>query len=105
MGQSDVFAYPYDQHDFPNGLRLITVPAPYREVVSLYIVVQAGSRNEVEEGRSGFAHFFEHMMFRGTPDYPPERYEAAMQAAGRIVERLHRRRPDRLSLHAHPRGL
>ncbi len=45
-------------------------------------MVQAGSRNEVEEGRSGFAHFFEHMMFRGTPDYPPERYEAVLQATG-----------------------
>lgn len=82
MGQRDVFAYKYEQHDFPNGLRLITVPVPYPEVVSLYIVVQAGSRNEVEEGRSGFAHFFEHMMFRGTPQYPPERYEALLQETG-----------------------
>jgi zinc protease len=82
MGQHDVFAYGYEQHDFPNGLRLITVPAPYPEVVSLYIVVRAGSRNEVEEGRSGFAHFFEHMMFRGTPEYPPERYEAVLQETG-----------------------
>jgi len=55
MGQNDVFAYDYEQHDFPNGLRLITVPAPYPEVVSLYIGVQAGSRNEVEANRSGFA--------------------------------------------------
>ncbi|HEY3439409.1 MAG TPA: pitrilysin family protein [Paludibaculum sp.] len=82
MGKHDVFAYEYEQHDFANGLRLITVPAPYPEVVSLYIVVQAGSRNEVEEGRSGFAHFFEHMMFRGTPEYPPELYEAVMQETG-----------------------
>lgn len=45
-------------------------------------MVQAGSRNEVEEGRSGFAHFFEHMMFRGTPAFPPERYEAVLQETG-----------------------
>jgi zinc protease len=76
------FAFDYDQHDFPNGLRLITVPLPYPEVVSLYIVVGAGSRNEVEPGRSGFAHFFEHMMFRGTPAFPPERYEAVLQETG-----------------------
>ncbi len=82
MANAKVFAYEYDQHDFDNGLRLITVPVPYPEVVSLYIVVHAGSRNEVEEGRSGFAHFFEHMMFRGTPDYPPERYEAVLQETG-----------------------
>jgi len=82
MAEGKVFAYDYGQHDFENGLRLITVPAPYPEVVSLYIVVHAGSRNEVEDGRSGFAHFFEHMMFRGTPEYPPERYEAVLQETG-----------------------
>ena len=79
---SKIFALDYDLHDFPNGLRLITVPAPYPNVVSVYIVVQAGSRNEVEPGKTGFAHFFEHMMFRGTPDYPPERYEAVLQETG-----------------------
>ncbi|HOL70890.1 MAG TPA: pitrilysin family protein [Bryobacteraceae bacterium] len=77
-----VFPYEYDQHDFPNGLRLITIPTDYPNVVSLYIVVQAGSRNEVEPGKSGFAHLFEHMMFRGTPTYPPAKYEATLQKAG-----------------------
>ncbi|MBE0659360.1 MAG: insulinase family protein [Bryobacteraceae bacterium] len=77
-----VFPYAYDQFDLPNSLRVITVPAPYRQIASLYIVVSAGSRNEIEPGRSGFAHFFEHMMFRGTPAFPSERYEAAIQSAG-----------------------
>lgn len=77
-----VFPLAYDQHDFPNGLRLITVPTEFPNVVALYIVVQAGSRNEVEPGKSGFAHFFEHMMFRGTKNYPPEKYEAVKANAG-----------------------
>ena len=76
------FPYTYDQHDFPNGLRLITVPTDFPNVVSLYIVVQAGSRNEVEPGRSGFAHLFEHMMFRGTKRFPPAQYEATLKQAG-----------------------
>ncbi|HSB17785.1 MAG TPA: pitrilysin family protein [Bryobacteraceae bacterium] len=76
------FPFDYDQHDFPNGLRLITVPTDYPNVVALYIVVQTGSRNEVEPGKSGFAHLFEHVMFRGTKEYPPERYEAVLKAAG-----------------------
>lgn len=79
---SRAFPFEYDQQDFPNGLRLITVPTGLPHIVSLQIVVHAGSRNEVEEGRSGFAHFFEHMMFRGTPAFPPERYEAVLQNAG-----------------------
>ena len=77
-----IFPYNYDQHDFENGLRLITVPTDYPNVVALYIVVQAGSRNEVEPGKSGFAHLFEHIMFRGTDKFPPEKYEAALKEAG-----------------------
>lgn len=77
-----IFDYPYQQHDFPNGLRLITVPTDYPNIVALYIVVNAGSRNEVEAGKSGFAHFFEHVMFRGTKKNPPDKWQATMQAAG-----------------------
>ncbi|MFN3326236.1 MAG: M16 family metallopeptidase [Bryobacteraceae bacterium] len=76
------FPYAYDQHDFPNGLRLITIPTDYPNVVAVYIVVQTGSRNEVEPGKSGFAHFFEHMMFRGTKENPPAKYEAALNHIG-----------------------
>jgi zinc protease len=82
MADASIFPFPYDQHDFSNGLRLVTVPLPFPRAVSLYIVVHAGSRNEVEEGRSGFAHFFEHMMFRGTPAFPPDAYEAVLQETG-----------------------
>ena len=77
-----IFDYPYQQHDFPNGLRLFTVPTDYPNIVALYIVVNVGSRNEVEAGKSGFAHFFEHVMFRGTKKNPPRRWEATMKAAG-----------------------
>lgn len=77
-----IFPYAWDEYDFPNGLRLITIPTDYPNVVALYIVVQAGSRNEVEPGKSGFAHLFEHMMFRGTRQYPPEKYEAVLKSAG-----------------------
>ena len=47
-----VFPFRYDQHDFPNGLRLITIPTDTPNVVALYIVVQTGSRNEVEAGKT-----------------------------------------------------
>jgi zinc protease len=77
-----IFDYPYVQTDLPNGLRLITVPTDYPNIVALYIVVGVGSRNEVEAGKSGFAHFFEHMMFRGTKKNPPQKWEATMKSAG-----------------------
>jgi zinc protease len=74
--------YNYTIDDFPNGLRLVTVPTDYPNLVALYIVVQTGSRNEVEAGKSGFAHFFEHMMFRGSENYTAEQREAIFKRAG-----------------------
>ncbi|HET7738888.1 MAG TPA: pitrilysin family protein, partial [Tepidiformaceae bacterium] len=65
-----------------NGLRVIVVPTGYPNLVSLQIPVQTGSRNEVEEGKSGFAHFFEHMMFRGTERHPAHEYQRVMTLAG-----------------------
>ena len=65
-----------------NGLKVIVVPTGFPNLVSIQIAVQTGSRNEVEPGKSGFAHFFEHLMFRGTLDMPPERYRQIMAKAG-----------------------
>jgi zinc protease len=77
-----IFPYPYVQEDLPNGLRLITIPTDYPNIVSLYIVVGAGSRNEVEPGKSGFAHLFEHLMFRGTPEFSADQYQSELKSAG-----------------------
>ena len=65
-----------------NGLKVIVVPTGFPNIVSLQIPVMTGSRNEVEPGKSGFAHFFEHMMFRGTKALPPEVYQAILTKAG-----------------------
>jgi len=48
-----------------NGLRVITVEDHSAPVVALSITYNVGSRNE-REGRTGFAHLFEHMMFKGS---------------------------------------
>src|SRR5208337_2408977 len=82
FGAAKIFPYEYVQEDLPNGLRLITIPTDYPNIVSLFIVVRTGSRNEIEPGKSGFAHLFEHLMFRGTPEFSPEKYNAALKDAG-----------------------
>jgi zinc protease len=82
QGGNKIFPYKYSVDDLPNGLRLITVPTDYPNLVSLYIVVQTGSRNEVESGKSGFAHLFEHLMFRGTEKYSAEAYNEIFKNAG-----------------------
>src|SRR5512139_3707932 len=70
------------ERTLPNGLRVIVVPTGFPGLVSLQVSIQTGSRNEVEPGRSGFAHLFEHLMFRGTRAYPPERYQQILTRMG-----------------------
>ena len=74
--------FPISETTLGNGLRVIVVGTGSPDVVSLQIPVQTGSRNEVEPGKTGFAHFFEHMMFRGTEAYPPEEYQEILTRAG-----------------------
>ncbi len=79
---SDVLPFKAAERTLPNGLKVIVVPTGFPNLVTIDIPVQTGSRNEVEPGKSGFAHFFEHLMFRGTPDNPPEKYREIMSKAG-----------------------
>ena len=77
-----VFDMPYLMRDLENGLRVIIVPTDYPDIVTIQIPVQTGSRNEIEPGKTGFAHFFEHMMFRGTKKYPADVYADILKKAG-----------------------
>jgi zinc protease len=80
--ESRLFPYNFSIDDLPNGLRVVTVPTDFPNMVALYIVVQTGSRNEVEPGKSGYAHLFEHLMFRGSENYTPEQRDLIMKKAG-----------------------
>lgn len=78
----DILPFKASEKTLPNGLKVIVVPTGFPNIVSLQIPVQTGSRNEVEPGKSGFAHFFEHMMFRGTKKYPTDVYNSIITKAG-----------------------
>ncbi len=80
--QAKAFPFPTTIKTLPNGLRVFVVEYDSPGLVAYYSVVRTGSRNEVEPGKSGFAHFFEHMMFRGTARYPTEKYNAVIKAMG-----------------------
>ncbi len=79
---ADILPFKATTRTLPNGLEVIVVPTGFPNIVSLQIPVLTGSRNEVEPGKSGFAHFFEHMMFRGTPTLSPDEYNAIVTQAG-----------------------
>lgn len=80
--QQKILPFKASEKTLPNGLKVIVVPTGFPNIVSLQIPVQTGSRNEVEPGKSGFAHFFEHMMFRGTPTLTNDQYTAIITKAG-----------------------
>jgi len=81
-GGSQAFPFPVTEETLPNGLRIDVVGYDSPGLVAYYSIVRAGSRNEVEPGRSGFAHFFEHMMFHGTERYSLDAYNAAIKRLG-----------------------
>ena len=80
--EEKILPYPIYQHKLANGLNVVTVPFDSPGLAAFYIVVRVGSRNEVETGVTGFAHFFEHMMFRGTDKYPREKYNEVLKMTG-----------------------
>ena len=77
-----VLPYPIYQHKLANGLNVVTVPFDSPGLAAFHIITRVGARNEVEPGVTGFAHFFEHMMFRGTDNYSKEEYAAALKSTG-----------------------
>ncbi len=79
---SKIFPYDYKIEVLDNGLKIVSIPLPNPHIISYYTIVRSGSRNEVEPGKSGFAHFFEHMMFKGTETMSPEEYDNFLSELG-----------------------
>jgi len=77
-----VFSQNYVFKELENGLRVMIVKTDYPDLVSVQIPVSVGSRDENEVGRTGFAHFFEHMMFKGSEKFPQDVYADLFKNAG-----------------------
>jgi zinc protease len=67
----------------PNGLRVIYAPLRQAPVVQVRVLYHVGSRDERPD-RQGFAHMFEHMMFRGSRHVPPEEHMRLIDTVGGI---------------------
>jgi zinc protease len=77
-----IIPYPSSTRTLANGLEVIVMPTPTEGLAAFWSIVRTGSRDEYEPGRSGFAHFFEHMMFRGTERYPSDVYARTLTSLG-----------------------
>jgi zinc protease len=77
-----VFSQKYLFKELTNGLRVLVVKTDYPDLVSVQIPVSVGARDENEVGKTGFAHFFEHMMFKGSDKFPQDVYADLFKNAG-----------------------
>ncbi len=79
---AEVFPYEVHRTVLDNQLKVLLIPMPSEGVVTYWSIVRTGSRDEVENGVTGFAHFFEHMMFRGSEKYPGPVYDGIVTSMG-----------------------
>lgn len=69
----------------PNGLRVVSINMPHLHSVELALYIKVGSRNDPAD-KGGLAHFLEHMLFKGTDEYPTStEIETAFEAIGGAV--------------------
>ncbi len=69
------------EYTLENGLRLIVIPDRRAPVVTHMAWYKVGSADD-PQGRSGLAHFFEHLMFKGTSNYKNNEFSTAVSAIG-----------------------
>ncbi len=73
---------PIQRRTLDNGLRVVLSPDRTIPTVAIALYYDVGSRNEVQ-GRSGFAHLFEHMMFQGSANVGKgEHFQLVMNRGG-----------------------
>ena len=69
------------EYNLPNGLHVILHQDRSAPIVAQVVAYHVGSKNE-EPDRTGFAHFFEHLMFEGSPNIARGEFFKMVQNAG-----------------------
>jgi len=71
----------YTMTTLPNGMQVVLLEDHSTPIVHLQMWYHVGSKNE-RPGRTGFAHFFEHMMFKGSKNVEPEGHPSYISSVG-----------------------
>jgi len=74
-------SYRIERRTLDNGLRVVLAPDPSAPVVGVAVYYDVGIRSE-PEGRTGFAHLFEHLMFQGSENVGKAEHFSHVQSAG-----------------------
>jgi zinc protease len=75
------FSAGVQEFNLDNGLKVLLLEDHKSPAVTFQVWYRVGSRNE-QDGKSGLAHFLEHMMFKGTPNTGPEEYSRIIAKNG-----------------------
>ncbi|HCQ98939.1 MAG TPA: hypothetical protein DIU48_05935 [Acidobacteria bacterium] len=73
--------FEYQLHTLDNGLTVVLSEDHSTPIVHLQLVYHVGSKNE-RLGRTGFAHLFEHLMFKGSRNVPPDTHLTLVSRVG-----------------------
>ena len=73
--------FQYQITTLPNGLTVVISEDHSTPIVHLQLVYHVGSKNE-KAGRTGFAHLFEHLMFKGSKNVQPEAHTSMLASVG-----------------------
>ncbi len=72
---------PFEEFRLDNGLRVLVHTDPQAPVTCVNLWYRVGSADE-RPGRTGLAHLFEHLMFEGSPNVPPGRFDELLEQVG-----------------------
>jgi len=81
FGQVKVAPLPLKERTLANGMRVVTLRDTSSPTVSIHVWYDVGGKND-PPGRSGFAHMFEHMMFKATKHMPDEKLDRLTEDVG-----------------------
>ncbi len=81
FGQVKVAPLNIQQRTLPNGLKVVSLQDKSSPTVSIHVWYNVGSKDD-PQGRSGFAHMFEHLMFKSTKNMPNEKMDRLTEDVG-----------------------
>lgn len=81
LGQTKVQPLNFNERTLDNGLKVVSLQDNSSPTVSIQVWYDVGGKND-PEGKSGFAHMFEHMMFKSTKNMPSEKLDRLTEDVG-----------------------
>jgi zinc protease len=76
-------AFPIEKHQLDNGLMVLLLPDHSAPTITVQVWYKTGSKNE-RPGITGISHLFEHMMFKGSTNFPKDKFDRMVYGNGGI---------------------